>query len=304
MDGSDPGTLRLWESPETEAARGVFGAPGSGSFPVDFETTRSRNSLRNDLVEMAEQIFACEALRPCRPRDRHVTPFSLRWFLNIEHYRHARQARWIPKIMEFTKHPGDTILGIGNGLGTDWLQYARNGASVIVCSSNSTQMDLVKRNFQLRGLSARFVHGTFPTLPIANSSIDVVCLNEMLQDASDPQLVVDEIFRVLKPGGKVIAVSAAKYDVDFWANILLWWRRLLPTKSQKISGIRYSGRRLIRLFQSFEEHRVHKRQLRRAEVPHLWRVVPIPVLERLIGRMLIIKAFKPISVVLPNQAAA
>ena len=57
-------------------------------------------------------------------------------------------------------------------------------------------------------------------------------------------------------------------------------------------------------FRRFEEHRVCKRQLRRAEVPHLWRVVPLPLLERLMGRVLVVKAFKPVSTAILLQAAA
>ena len=51
--------------------------------------------------------------------------------------------------MEFAKHSGETLLGLGNGLGTDWLQYARHGAAVIVCSSSAEQLALTRRNFEL-----------------------------------------------------------------------------------------------------------------------------------------------------------
>ena len=39
-------------------------------------------------------------------------------------------------------------------------------------------------------------------------------------------------------------------------------------------------------------------------VPHLWRWLPLPLLERLMGRVLVLKAFKPLSAALPAQAAA
>jgi hypothetical protein len=55
---------------------------------------------------------------------------------------------------------------------------------------------------------------------------------------------------------------------------------------------------LCRLFGRFTEHRVRKRQLRRSEVPHLWRFLPLAVLARLMGRVLILKAFKPLSAAL------
>jgi hypothetical protein len=62
--------------------------------------------------------------------------------------------------------------------------------------------------------------------------------------------------------------------------------------------------RLRRLFGAFVEHRVYKRHLRRGDVPHLWRLVPLSALERVLGRVLIIKAFKPLSAARTLPAAA
>src|SRR5262245_59499244 len=57
-----------------------------------------------------------------------------------------------------------------------------------------------------------------------------------------------------------------------------------------------SARDLRRTFARFVEHRVSKRHLRRGELPHLWRILPLVLLERLIGRVLVLKAKKPISI--------
>jgi hypothetical protein len=66
----------------------------------------------------------------------------------------------------------------------------------------------------------------------------------------------------------------------------------------------YSGRRLRLLFSDFTDHRLHKRQLRRREAPWLLRALPRLWLERLFGRFLILKAFKPITAAPPRHAAA
>ena len=59
-----------------------------------------------------------------------------------------------------------------------------------------------------------------------------------------------------------------------------------------------------RLFGRFAEQRVYKRQLRRSEAPHLWRWLPLPLLERLIGHVLVLKAFKPLSAAIAVPLAA
>jgi SAM-dependent methyltransferase len=259
-------------------------------------------------AEFAERLYTFEALNPpqAAPRGLEPTePYTLQWFLNIETQRHSRHGRWIPRLLEFAKHSGETLLGLGSGLGTDWLQYARHGASVIVCSSHAEQLALIRRNFELRGLGGRFLHAAPGALPLDSASIDVACVCGLLDEVPDPGPVIEEIYRVLKPGGKILAVTPARFDVDFWYYACFPWQALLGgRRGRPTSGPRFSSRKLRRLFGRFMEHRVHKRHLPRADVPHVWRWVPRLLLERLMGRVLVLKAFKPLSAAINNQAAA
>jgi SAM-dependent methyltransferase len=252
-------------------------------------------------------LYAREALASSPIGSKHpeeAEAFSLQWFLNIEHQRHHRRGRWIPRLLEFSKHAGETLLGIGGGLGTDWVQYARHGATVVVCSASAEELGMSRRNFELRGLSGRFLHSSPTNLPLDNSTIDVVCLGDILADAADPSAIVGEVYRVLKPGGKVLALAPAYYDVDYWYHALFPWQSWLGWNKNKNPQSGYSARRLRKLFDGFVEHRVHKRQLRRSEVPHIWRFLPLSLLQRMFGRTLILKAFKPLSAANAQQMAA
>lgn len=288
-----PGKLRLWESGGSavyqHAPAGLVGGP-------------------HDPAGFAERLYVSEALGPvsgCLAEDSATEPYTLQWFLNIESHRHGRRGRWIPRLLEFGKHAGETLLGLGKGLGTDWLQYARHDARVVVCCPVADQLELMRRNFQLRGLDGRFLHAQPTALPLESASIDVACVNGLLHEATDPLALVREVYRVLKPGGKVLAVTPARYDVDYWFLTCFPWLRLVfPEKSARPAATRFSGRHLRGLFSAFVEHRVYKRQLRRSEVPHVWRWLPTPLLERGMGRLLILKAFKPLSAAIALQAAA
>jgi SAM-dependent methyltransferase len=282
------GKLQLWEGWVT----------AKGSPTPDLHTL----SGPHHPAEFAERLYAGEAFFARPPCHEAGEPFTLQWFLDVENARHSKHARWIPKLLEFAKHRGERLLGLGNGLGTDWVQYARLGADVVVCSPSAEQLSLVQRNFQLRDLRGLFLHSDPGNLPLESSSIDVVCVNGLLQELAEPRPVIDELYRVLKPGGKVLAATPARYDVDFW------FREWLPTLRRRRPPapevLRYSGRQLRRLFDRFADHRVYKRHLRRSESPYLFRCVPMPVLERLFGRMLVLKAFKPLSAAISAQMAA
>src|SRR5579871_7057561 len=77
-----------------------------------------------------------------------------------------------------------------------------------------------------------------------------------------------------------------------------------PTAGRPVQLMRFSRRELRRLFGRFIEHRIHKRHLRRAETPHFCRFVPLSVLERLMGHVLVLKAFKPLSSAIGTPLAA
>jgi len=298
MEGSYPNELRLWETPATAIAADV--PPSMNGRAI---------SAPHGPAEFAERLYAWEALNVAASdlaAEEATEAYSLQWFLNIENHRHSRHGRWIPRLLEFAKHGNETLLGLGNGLGTDWLQYARHGADVVVCSPSAEQLGLIRRNFELRGLGGRFVHSPPASLPLEGASIDVACLSSLLHEVADPQPVIQEVYRVLKPGGKVLAVTSARHDIDFWLRVCYPWQRWLPRKAAQAdrNAGGFSARRLRKLFAPFVEHRVYKRQLRRSEVPHLWRWVPLPLLERLAGHFLVLKAFKPLSSAITLQAAA
>jgi len=257
----------------------------------------------DDPPSAAVRLYTREAFRS-PSRDGVPDPYTLPWFELLERQRYSRHGYWVPKVLEFKRHAGDTLLGLGEGLGTDWLQYARHGSQVIACSPSQEQLGLIRKNFDLRGQSGRFVHAPPHALPIDAASIDVVCVNGLLHELDRPAAVIDEVYRVLRPGGKVIVVAPAKYDAAYWREAFFPWRRWFAGPRERPEASRAtSGRALRREFARFVEHRVYKRHLRRSNLPQVWRVYPLPVMERLLGQLLIMKAFKPLSAALVSSVA-
>lgn len=256
--------------------------------------------------DLADRLYRAETFQPEGRSPTDTEPFSLQWYLAVERARYGRHGAWVPRLLEFAKHAGESVLGLGEGLGTDWAQYARHAASVTVCCASTDQLVLVERNFDLRGLRGKFLHATPASLPVESSSIDVVCLSGLLAQTKDPGALVAEIYRVLKPGGKALAVTHAYYDVAYWRRKLMpwqaWWEGGRSQGPGTTEGLK--GRALRRLFDRFTEPRLSKRHLRRRDVPHLWRWLPHPILQRLFGRFLIFKGFKPVSAATALHAVA
>jgi SAM-dependent methyltransferase len=176
----------------------------------------------------------------------------------------------------------------------------------VVCSPVAEQLALVRRNFELRDLAGRFIHAQPVSLPLDDCTIDVACVSGLLDHIDNPGEVVREVYRVLKPGGKILAVTPAKYNVQYWQRVFLPLLSLFqPGKKGSLPRTnRFSYRGLKRLFTDFENHRIHKRHLRRSELPHLWRWLPMSMMERLMGQVLVLKAFKPLSAAMSIRKAA
>ena len=291
MPGDSHPHLHLWNAP---VANGEDPRPET---PL---------TLSSGEAERAEQLACQETWRSFPSRKRtELEPYSRAWFEWIEHRRYKQQGYWLTRRMEFRRRTGDKILCLGHGLGTDWVQYARHGAQVIVLHPAAEQLALVRSNFEARQLSAQWVQGLFTALPQRNNSMDVVCLSGLHGPLEELPAVTAEIYRVLRPGGKIIGILPAWYNARRWQELCLpwlgWFHRALPPATDEP---RYSATQLYRHFNEFSEHRLYKRHLRRADLPHLWRWLPLPVSERLMGKYLLLKAFKPLSSALTSAAAA
>ena len=297
---------KLWESP-TLVLQSIFGRP-EGEGP---EPRLSYLQGPHNPNEFAQKLYYLESLRPAAlraPLPSQPEPYTLQWFLDIEDQRHSKHGKWIPKLLEFAKHGSERLLGVGHGLGTDWVQYAQHGAEVIVCSPAKMQLELVRRNFELRELAGRFIQAEPTRLPLEDSSIDVVCISSLHHGIDHPEKVIAEAYRVLKPGGKVLAVTPAYFDVDYWVRTLFFWNRWFQPNTRGRDPLRLQAP-AVRV--AGGERSVCPRvprscvcaslpRLRRAEVPHVWRWLPLPILARLMGRVLVLKAFKPLNVILAN----
>jgi SAM-dependent methyltransferase len=288
------GELRLWAGATPETVHG----PGP---PVpDGHEAPAPTSL-------AEELAAQEILRGPTAAAEPAEPLSLQWYQDLQSLRHNRQGHWIAHLLEFNRHAGERLLGLGAGLGSDLVEYARYGAEVVAACPSAAQLALIRRNFELRNLRGLFLHANPLALPLEPASIDVICLAG-LADVAEPARLVDELYRLLKPGGKLLAVLPAHYDIDYWRRYLAQGEpRAVPAPCGGLlsrSARRFRGRDLRRLFSRFTESRICKRHLRRGDVPHLWRWLPLPLLERLAGRLLIFKGFKPVSSAIAEQVAA
>ncbi len=159
--------------------------------------------IEKDDENLKQQVREYWNAHPCGTQFTHLVPGSKEFYEEVERYRYESQP-FMRELMEFGNFKGKRLLEIGCGLGTDLLQFARAGAEVTGVDLTPASIELVKKRFALYGLNVKAQVADAEHLPFSDSSFDVVYSFGVLHHTPNTQQAIDEIYRVLKPGGRII----------------------------------------------------------------------------------------------------
>lgn len=104
--------------------------------------------------------------------------------------------------------PGESVLDVGSGGGIDSILAARrvgSAGSVIGLDLLAQMCERGTDHAKLAGVDGwtRFLRGEMEDIPLPDSSVDVVISNGVLNLSARKSRAIAEIFRVLRPGGRV-----------------------------------------------------------------------------------------------------
>ena len=99
-----------------------------------------------------------------------------------------------------------SVLEIGPGTGAN-LRYLPNAVRWMGVEPNPFMQSYLREEADKLGLSIDIRIGTADTLPVPDSSVDVVISTLVLCCVPSPQRCLQEVLRVLKPGGRFVFIE-------------------------------------------------------------------------------------------------
>ena len=104
--------------------------------------------------------------------------------------------------------PGSAVLEVAPGPGYFAIELAKlGGYRVTGLDISHTFVEIARRNAAEAGVDVDFRHGNASSMPFENESFDFLLCREAFKNFSQPVRALQEMYRVLKPGGRALIID-------------------------------------------------------------------------------------------------
>jgi SAM-dependent methyltransferase len=192
--------------------------------------------------------------------DRHIhdleisthPPGTRGFFDDLDQY-HFEKLHHLPRLVDFDGYGGRSVLDVGCGAGVDLARFARGGAAATGVDISPAAIALARTNFEQQGLRADLRVADGEQLPFPPDTFDLVYAHGVVQYTASPQRLVDEVRRVLKPGGCAVFQV---YNRVSWLNALSKLMKVGLEHEDAPVLLKYSIPEFRRLLAGFSEVRI------------------------------------------------
>ncbi len=150
------------------------------------------------------------------------------------------------------------IADLGAGEATVSLLLAQRAARVIAVDSSPKMVEYGTEVARRNGVTnLEYRHGDLEALPVTDGEVDLAMLHQSLHHALHPVKALEEAFRIVRPGGRIVVMDLHKHRFeearDMYADVWLGFSQVELTDMLRRSG-----------FTDVEVSAVHREE----EAPH------------------------------------
>jgi ubiquinone/menaquinone biosynthesis C-methylase UbiE len=156
--------------------------------------------------------------RPCNIKHSSKEFLSKEYFNEVENKKYFVEPH-IPSFADFPKWNGKKVLEIGCGIGTDSINFVRNGAKLTIVEFSEKSLEICKERFKVFGLDAQFYCGDVEKLSefLPLESFDLIYSFGVIHHTENPSLGFKEISKYMNKDTelRVMLYSKISYKL-FW----------------------------------------------------------------------------------------
>jgi len=154
--------------------------------------------------------------------------------------------------------PGEVCVDLGSGRGTDVLRLAEEVGSTGFVYGIDISEGMIQKAIgtadRLEVKNVEFIHSTLERIKMGDNKVDLVISNCTINHASDKQAVWNEVFRILKKGGRFVVsdIYALNQIPDEYRNdaaaIAECWAGSV-TREEYLDQLRLAGFSSVRIIE-------------------------------------------------------
>jgi len=138
-------------------------------------------------------------------------------------FSYGQDRRWKRRLLDLAAPPaGAAFLDLATGTGDIAFAFASRGAQVVGLDITARMIELARIKAP-SGAPAAFLVGDMLALPFPASSFDIVTTGYGLRNVPDLPRAIDEIVRVLKPGGQALSLDFDRPSNALVRTVYLWY---------------------------------------------------------------------------------
>ncbi|MBP9792326.1 MAG: class I SAM-dependent methyltransferase [Rickettsiales bacterium] len=160
--------------------------------------------------------------QPCNIKHSDLPMGTKEYFNAVEKRKYFVESH-IPKFADFKKWKGKKVLEIGSGIGTDSVNFVRNGADLTIVELSEKSLEITKQRLKLFKLKAKAMQGNaeeLTTLLPKGEKFDLIYSFGVIHHSPDPRKIIEETSKLLKPKGVLKIMLYAKVSTkNFLINL-------------------------------------------------------------------------------------
>jgi len=161
---------------------------------------------------------------------------------------------WRKKLLKLISPKKDeVVLDLCTGTGDIALEVAKKSEAKPIGLDISVEMlDVAREKMRKTGHRFPIIIGDALLLPVRNSSVDVITIGFGLRNLPDYSRAIDEMVRVLKPGGRVFILEFAPPEKNIFGFFYwIYLRYIMPVVGDIIAGVKEDYKELAVSIRAF-----------------------------------------------------